>query len=60
MIAPSKSKTDIQHFLKLASSLPVADVRTPSEFMSGHIPGAFNIPLFSDAERERVGIIYKK
>lgn len=60
MIAANKGKTDIRHFLELASSLPVVDVRTPSEFMTGHIPGAFNIPLFSDSERESVGTIYKK
>lgn len=60
MIAATKGKTDIRHFLELASSFPVVDVRTPSEFMTGHIPGAFNIPLFSDSERERVGTIYKK
>ncbi len=60
MTTPAKGKTDIKHFLELASSIPVADVRTPSEFITGHIPGAFNIPLFSDSERERVGTIYKK
>ena len=25
------------------------DVRTPAEFRQGHIPGAANLPLFSDA-----------
>lgn len=60
MIAATKGKTDIRHFLELSSSFPIVDVRTPSEFMTGHIPGAFNIPLFSDAERERVGTIYVK
>ena len=47
-------------FLELSEILPVADVRSPSEFRSGHIPGAFNIPLFDDKEREVVGIKYKK
>jgi tRNA 2-selenouridine synthase len=28
--------------------------------MTGHIPGAFNIPLFSDSDREKVGTLYKK
>jgi len=47
-------------FLDLSSTLPVVDVRSPSEFMQGHIPGAINLPLFSDEERARVGTTYKK
>jgi tRNA 2-selenouridine synthase len=51
---------DIVKFLELSETIPVADVRSPSEFKSGHIPGAVNIPLFDDKEREAVGIKYKK
>ncbi len=47
-------------FLELAETIPVVDVRSPSEFVSGHIPGAINIPLFNDLEREAVGIRYKE
>lgn len=36
------------------------DVRTPSEFARGHIPGARNLPLFTDMERHRVGICFKQ
>ena len=54
------NKIDISEFLKLADSFPVADVRSPSEYLTGHIPGAFNIPLFDDSQRETVGIEYKK
>jgi len=36
------------------------DVRTPAEFAQGHIPGARNLPLFSDEERAVVGTIYKQ
>ncbi|MFT5166724.1 MAG: tRNA 2-selenouridine synthase [Saprospiraceae bacterium] len=36
------------------------DVRTPSEFRQGHIPGAHNFPLFSDEERAIVGTLYKQ
>ncbi len=39
--------------------IPVADVRSPSEFKAGHIPGALNIPLFSDEERAAVGTRYR-
>jgi tRNA 2-selenouridine synthase len=53
-------KIDINRFLELKVTVPVADVRSPSEFNFGHIPGAINIPLFDDKEREAVGIKYKK
>jgi tRNA 2-selenouridine synthase len=36
------------------------DVRSPGEFARDTIPGAVNIPLFSDAERAQVGITYKR
>jgi tRNA 2-selenouridine synthase len=36
------------------------DVRSPCEFSQGHIPGAFNLPLFSNEERALVGTTYKK
>jgi tRNA 2-selenouridine synthase len=60
MIFPVLKKTDICKFLELAENIPVIDVRSPSEFHCGHIPGAYNIPLFDDRERETVGIKYKK
>jgi len=36
------------------------DVRSPGEFADGHIPGAHNLPLFSDSERAEVGTVYKQ
>ncbi|CAK0863301.1 unnamed protein product [Prorocentrum cordatum] len=36
------------------------DVRSPGEFEKGHIPGALNVPLFSDEERATVGTKYKQ
>ncbi len=36
------------------------DVRTPAEYAKGHIPGARNLPLFSNEERAVVGTIYKQ
>lgn len=36
------------------------DVRTPAEFERGHIPGARNLPLFSNEERVEVGTLYKQ
>lgn len=53
-------KTDVGAFLKHAENTPVIDVRSPSEFSTGHIPGSVNIPLFDDSERAIVGTKYKK
>jgi tRNA 2-selenouridine synthase len=50
----------ISDFLRLASALPLVDVRTPAEFEQGHIPGAFNLPIFSNEERVKVGTTYKQ
>lgn len=36
------------------------DVRSPSEFAEDHIPGAINLPVLNDAERARVGTMYKQ
>lgn len=37
----------------------LVDVRSPAEFAKGHIPGAFNLPLFTNEERAEIGILYK-
>ncbi|NCA75681.1 MAG: tRNA 2-selenouridine(34) synthase MnmH [Alphaproteobacteria bacterium] len=38
----------------------IVDVRSPSEYAQGHIPGSHNIPLFTDEERSQVGTLYTK
>jgi tRNA 2-selenouridine synthase len=43
---------------KRQSGIPVVDVRSPSEYLRGHIPGAQNVPLLSDDERAIVGTVY--
>jgi len=53
-------KINVIRFLELSEITPIADVRSPSEFNSGHIPGAVNIPLFDDKERAAVGTKFKK
>ena len=53
-------KITIDEFLEKHRDIPMADVRTPAEFAQGHIPGAFNIPLFTNEERVTVGITYKQ
>jgi len=54
--------TDIQidQYYKQYQELPVIDVRSPGEFEKGHMPGAHNIPLFSNTERAHVGTVYKQ
>lgn len=49
-----------QDLLRFKKHLPLIDVRSPLEFAQGHIPGAINIPLFSDQERAEVGTRYKQ
>ncbi|MFO7827067.1 MAG: tRNA 2-selenouridine(34) synthase MnmH [Bacteroidales bacterium] len=53
-------KINIQDFIEKTKTTPVVDVRSPKEFETGHIPGAHNIPIFSNDERAVVGTIYKK
>jgi tRNA 2-selenouridine synthase len=55
----STVKIDPERFLLLSENISVCDVRSPSEYNAGHIPGSVNIPIFSDRERESVGIRYK-
>lgn len=55
------------HPIALVEALPhftggerlIIDVRSPGEFATGHIPGAVNIPLLNNEEREAVGKCYK-
>ena len=52
----------IERFLSGSGPMagPVVDVRAPAEFQQGHIPGARNLPLFSDEQRAAVGTTYKQ
>src|SRR6187397_2915698 len=50
----------ISQYLFSNPAIPVLDVRTPAEFTHGHIPGAFNLPIFSNEERVQVGTTYKQ
>jgi len=54
----TNSHYPLTDFRKLTN--PIIDVRSPIEFFQGHWPGAINIPLFSDIERELIGKSYKK
>lgn len=57
MITKSLAPAD---FLLAHPERVILDVRTPAEYAFGHIPGARNLPLFSDEERAIVGTLYKQ
>ncbi|MBI4987150.1 MAG: tRNA 2-selenouridine(34) synthase MnmH [Rhodocyclales bacterium] len=38
----------------------IIDARSPGEYADDHLPGAISCPVLSDAERARVGTIYKQ
>ena len=53
-------KINIDQFLKLAQQQTIIDVRSPGEYKHAHMPGAINLPLFTDEERAAVGTAYKQ
>jgi len=53
-------KIDITDFLEKSRSLPVLDVRSPSEYAHARIPDAFSIPIFTDEQRIIIGTAYIK
>lgn len=50
----------IEDLLKEMDGHLVIDVRTPAEYEQAHIPGAINIPLFSNEQRVVIGTAYKQ
>jgi tRNA 2-selenouridine synthase len=44
----------------LLGDTPMMDMRSPGEFEQGAFPASTSLPLMSNAEREQVGICYKK
>lgn len=48
----------LKEFLQYSGT--ILDVRSPSEFLQGHIPGSQSFALFSDEERAQIGTVYKK
>ncbi len=51
---------DLVTVAQLAEFDEIIDTRSESEFAEDHIPGAINCPVLNDAERARVGTIYKQ
>ena len=58
MVGMERNPQSVDRFLEGLG--PVVDVRAPAEFAQGHIPGARNVPLFSDDQRAAVGTTYKQ
>lgn len=52
------SELNIVDYFDLKQTSVVIDVRSPGEFAKGNIPGAVNIPLFTNQERAEVGTVY--
>lgn len=50
----------IEDFFAAHQTAVLLDVRTPDEYNHGHVPGARNLPLFSNEERVQVGTTYKQ
>ena len=53
-------KIEIEGLFENLGKRSLIDVRTPAEFARGHIPGALNLPLFTNEERAVVGTAYKQ
>ena len=45
---------------QLAEFDTIIDARAPAEFAEDHLPGAISLPVLNDAERARVGTLYKQ
>ncbi|MBA3237588.1 MAG: tRNA 2-selenouridine(34) synthase MnmH [Parachlamydiaceae bacterium] len=49
---------ELSEFQKISG--PIFDVRSPGEFAQGQLPGAYNLPLFTNEERSQIGSLYKQ
>ncbi|MDB5253228.1 MAG: mnmH [Flaviaesturariibacter sp.] len=56
----STRRLPLTEFLSRLPGALLVDVRSPGEFVQGHLPGAVSIPLFTDEERKVVGTAYKR
>jgi tRNA 2-selenouridine synthase len=59
-LLPMIKPINLSDLLLLKEPIPLTDVRTPAEFEQGCVPGAFNLPIFSNEERIKVGTTYKQ
>merc|ERR1712238_92157 len=54
-----KRASDCDNSKQQQKMIPICDARSPAEYAIGHIPGATNLPLFTNEERAKVGTLYK-
>jgi len=54
------SEINIEDYFHSHAEVPIIDVRSPAEFLKGHISEANSISLFSDEERAHIGTVYLK
>ena len=50
----------IEATVELLVSTRFIDLRAPVEYARGALPGAVNLPLLLDSEREQIGITYAR
>lgn len=50
----------VEELMTKEQPIIIIDIRSPIEFKDGAIPGAINVPLFTDEERAEIGTIYKQ
>ena len=53
-------RVSVSAFLNLKEAGSIVDVRSPAEYNHAHIPGAINVPLFTDEVRAEIGTLYTK
>ncbi len=53
-------KIQLANVSQLSDYDDIIDVRSPGEFAEDHIPGALNAPVLDNAERARIGTLYKQ
>ncbi|MBN8432257.1 tRNA 2-selenouridine(34) synthase MnmH [Microbulbifer salipaludis] len=57
----SKPRPDSENYRDIfLRDLPLIDTRAPTEYSKGSFPTAVNLPLMTDAERQKVGTCYKQ
>ena len=60
MVIPARTLSAEEFLLKADKGGIILDVRSPAEFLDGHITGAISWPLFSNEERAQIGLLFKR
>jgi tRNA 2-selenouridine synthase len=55
-----RRRDDVVGLDALFSFDAILDARSPGEYVLDHVPGSVNLPVLDDAERARVGTLYKR